>query len=139
MINMSMEETYHAQNPWWEGRIWESGVPRESYVEKLLGLMGRKQVAVVIGSRRVGKTTIMRQLIGRLLGRSVPPETVVYLELDHPHLVATPILDHVRNVRRMLQLPRDRRLHLFLDEVQDSPDWERQVKAVAGGGRTTNL
>jgi predicted AAA+ superfamily ATPase len=133
MINMSMEETYHVQNPWWEGRSWESGVPREFYVEKLLALLGRKRVGVVMGSRRVGKTTIMRQLVGRVLERSVPPDTVIYLELDHPHLVATPILDHLRNLRRMLRHPRDRRLHLFLDEVQDSPDWERQIKAVAGG------
>ena len=130
---MSIEETYHAQNPWWEGRQWERGVPRESYVERLIALGERKQVGVVIGSRRVGKTTILRQLVGKMLEGEAAPETVIYLQLDHPHLASTPILEHLRSLRRMLRHPRDRRLHLFFDEVQDSPDWERQLKAVVDG------
>jgi len=130
---MSIEEIYHAQNPWWEQKTWERGIERKTYLDRMLELHGRKQVGVIVGGRRAGKTTILRQLIGRLLDAGTQPASVVYLQLDHPQLVSMTALEHLREVRGMFRHPRERELHLFLDEVQDSPDWERQVKAMVDG------
>ncbi len=93
---MSFEEIYHAQNPWWTGRSFESGVPRKSYLSRMKSLERRSQIKVVLGGRRTGKTTLLKQLIRSGLEEGVPPTSILYLQMDHPQLVGTPILDHLR-------------------------------------------
>jgi len=125
-----MEETYHAMNPWWEGRTPDTGIARPEYLSQLRAALSRKQVELVMGGRRVGKTTLVRQLVVRCLEGGVPPHDVLYLELDHPRLVTTRISEHLRFFRSLFQHARARKLWLIFDEVQESPDWESELKAL---------
>jgi len=54
-----MEEIYYALNPWWKGRNFDSGIIREEMLKKMGGHLSKKQIDVLIGSRRVGKTTFI--------------------------------------------------------------------------------
>ena len=58
-----METIYYAFNPWWEGKDFESGIDRREHLNRLPCLLDRKQVEVLIGSRRIGKTTLLKQFI----------------------------------------------------------------------------
>lgn len=117
-------------NPWWEGRPHDSGIMRESYVERLASAVSRRQVEILVGSRRVGKTTILRQVMAGLLSSGISPKDICYLALDHPALAATPVSGHLKAFRKMFMHNRGRMLYLFLDEIQDSPDWEAEMKAL---------
>lgn len=125
-----MESIYYLLNPWWEGLPPDVGILREAYLRPLLDNRDRRQVEILLGSRRVGKTTILRQLISELLALGINPHDICFLALDHPALSGTSISDHLKAFRTLFDHPRNRRLFLFLDEVQDSPAWEVELKSL---------
>jgi len=125
------EDTFYALNPWWNGRRPDTGVPREEYLNSLAVSLQRPQINVLIGSRRIGKTTLLRQLVLRLIDEGTDPSDILYLALDHPRLVGSPLSAHLHAFRGVFGHARDRRLHLFLDEVQESPGWDAVLKAPA--------
>jgi len=43
-----------------------------------------RRAVVLLGSRRVGKTVLIRHLIGALLASGVPRQNIAYVEMDHP-------------------------------------------------------
>jgi len=125
-----MDALYYAFNPWWEGKDFESGIDRPNYLDHLPDTLKRKQVEVIIGSRRIGKTTLLKQYIKKLLIKGVSEKDIFYLALDHPSLASLPVSDHLKNMRRIFMHGREKKLFLFLDEVQESPDWELELKGV---------
>ncbi|MBA3064887.1 ATP-binding protein [bacterium] len=125
-----MEEIYYAFNPWWSEKDFKSGIPRELYTRNFPALLKRKQIEVIIGSRRVGKTTIIKQMIKKTLKSKYPSKQILYLALDHPQLSKEPISVHLRNFRKLFLHDRRKKLALFLDEVQESPNWAQELKSV---------
>jgi predicted AAA+ superfamily ATPase len=125
-----VQETFFAMNPWWEGGTPESGIARPDYVAQLTAALGRRQIELIVGGRRVGKTTLAKQLIAHCLQEGTPARQVLYLALDHPGLAGTPVSGHLRAFRSLFGHERATRLWLILDEVQESPDWEAELKAL---------
>jgi predicted AAA+ superfamily ATPase len=125
-----MEAVYYALNPWWEGKDFESGIERAEYLGKFPELLKRKQIEVIIGSRRAGKTTMLKQFIKRLLGEGVREKEIFYLALDNPALSGTTVSGHLKNMRRLFMHARGKKIFLFLDEVQESPNWEVELKSL---------
>ena len=125
-----MDAIYYALNPWWEEKEIEAGISRDAYLEKISTYLTRKQIEVFIGSRRTGKTTLLKQFIKTLLKTDVSEKDIFYLALDHPVLSGIPLSEHVRNLRKQFMHNRDRKLYLFLDEVQESIQWEAELKSL---------
>lgn len=125
-----MDTLYYIMNPWWEGRAIEAGIDRKEYIALLPTFQKRKQIEILIGSRRAGKTTLLKQFIKELLQQGVPRKDIFYAALDHPSLSGTPISEHVKNMRRMFMHDRKKKLYLFFDEVQESPKWELELKSL---------
>lgn len=127
---MLMEEIYYALNPWWEGKDFDSGIPRGAYIQKLGKLLKRKQIDVVIGGRRVGKTTLLKQLVKEELKGGLSANLILYLALDHPQLSKTPLSEHLRTFRKLFMHSRSQKLLVFLDEIQESPNWDSELKSI---------
>ena len=125
-----MHDVYYAMNPWWEGRLFDSGLRRTDYLTRIVAALDRKQIEIVIGGRRVGKTTLMRQLVADCLDRGTDPRDLLYLALDHPRLSSTSISEHLRAFRQLHDHERTRKVWLIFDEAQESPNWEAELKAV---------
>lgn len=125
-----MEPIYYTLNPWWEGRDFDSGIERSEFLVDVRQRLTRKQIEVFIGSRRIGKTTLFKQFIKQLLKEGVHPQEILYLALDHPALSSVTISDHLRGMRKLFMHGREKRLFLFLDEVQESPGWEIELKSL---------
>ena len=125
-----MDAIYYTLNPWWEGKKIDTGIDRDIYLNRISTYLQRKQIEVFIGSRRTGKTTLMKQMINNLLATGIIEKDIFYLALDHPVLSGVRISDHLRNMRKRFMHDRDRKLYLFLDEVQESPQWEVELKAL---------
>lgn len=124
-----MEEIFHSCNPWWEGRDFPTGIVRQKYLQKLGKASGRKQLEVIAGGRRVGKTTILKQLVKELLREGLPQRNLLYLPLDHPRLLNVSLSEQIDFFRGIFLHSRKDKLYLFLDEVQESPRWEAELKA----------
>jgi len=87
----------------------------------------------VIGMRRAGKTTFLRQLREERR-RDVPPERAVYIGFDDDRLagIAVEQLGFLLEeyYRRYPDLRGRVATHWFLDEIQLIPSWERFVRRV---------
>ncbi len=126
-----MEAIYYRLNPWWQKKDFATGIERKYYLNIIQPLFSRKQINIVIGSRRIGKTTILKQLIKNLLEKDdIEANCIFYLELDHPQLVNIHILEHLKRFRKQFMHSVDKKLFLFFDEIQESPDWERELKSI---------
>lgn len=103
-------------------------VPRDLRVPQI-----PRKAVTLIGMRRSGKTYALFDLMRRLLAAGVPKERLLYLNLEDDRL-GVPDLG---TLDRALELfyrrdPAARRgtAHLFFDEVQVVPGWERFLRRV---------
>jgi len=85
---LEMLRIMNVYNPWWASRRVPSSkaLPfkrRDFY--KLLEELESPKVTAIVGARRVGKTTLMYQLIDHIVSET-SPERVMYLSLDDPYL-----------------------------------------------------
>lgn len=92
-----------------------------------------RKALTLIGMRRSGKTYALFDRMGRLLEQGVPRERLFYLNLEDDRL-AEPTVD---TLARALELfyrrnpeARASRAHLFFDEIQVVPGWERFLRRV---------
>ncbi|MBU1071335.1 ATP-binding protein [Patescibacteria group bacterium] len=125
-----MEEILYLLNPWWLNKKFSSGIPRPKYNQILNSSLRHKRAVLIVGSRRTGKTTLLHQLIKKLLQEKTNPKQILYLLLDHPKLSSYKLLEIVQKFRQIHELKRSQKLYLFFDEVQYSPNWEQQTKAL---------
>lgn len=126
---MHMDDLLYQYNPWWEGDLDLTGVrPRERQVNWVMAVMSEKKAIFLTGLRRVGKTTIMRLIIDRLIqGRTIPSD-IFYISLDDYLLRKKSIIDIVTAYRTMHKISVDRSIFLFLDEITYKDDYQAQLK-----------
>lgn len=122
-----MEDILEKFNPWWDGSYPFPGIERSTYLSKLEKLMDVKDVVLITGLRRVGKTTLMHQLIHRLLQRE-DPQRILYISLDYLSLKDHTILNIEDAFRKANSLKHDEKVFLFFDEVHIQKDFELQLK-----------
>ncbi len=124
-----IEDALFFYNPWWLKKIPSYLIKeykRDTFykIEKYLDI---NRIIVIKGPRRVGKTTIMYQMINNLL-KQVKPVQILYISFEDPKLTDfDKILDFYQN--RILKTGLDKiQTYLFLDEVQYLENWQYFVK-----------
>jgi len=130
-----MEQILYRYNPWWEKHQKLSGVyPRKTLVEKLKMLLHTKDIVILTGLRRIGKTTAMRMLIEELINNEdISPNKIFYISLDDYLLSAKSIIEIVDDYRKSHKIKFEERVFLFLDEVAYKKDFEQQLKNLYDG------
>ena len=79
-------------NPWWRtpSAIKDESKPQKrlAYYEALKTLTHKsiRRFAVLSGMRRVGKTTILYQIIDHLIDEGINPRNILYATFDNPIL-----------------------------------------------------
>ncbi len=72
-----MESPYHEYNPWWEEEYNPEGIiERTSIMEKIEKWIYDKNIILLTGLRRVGKTTVMKLLIRKLIRDGINPQFI---------------------------------------------------------------
>jgi hypothetical protein len=125
-----MEQVLAIFNPWWEGPFKAEGIEREEYLDQLDRRGRTKDIVFVTGLRRVGKTTLVRQHISRLIAKGHGPRRILYFSMDHPALVKESILDVLDAYRQIHSLKHDDRFTAIIDEVHLREGFEQELKAV---------
>ena len=121
-------------NPWWRmpSAIKEEFKPQKrlAYYEalKILKHNSIRRFVVLSGVRRVGKTTILYQMMKQLIEEGVSPKNILYATFDNPILK----LVHVEKVLSVYEslYPIEGTRYLFLDEIQYTSDWELWMKVI---------
>jgi predicted AAA+ superfamily ATPase len=128
-----LERVFEEQNPWHRiGRVPDVLAPP---VERPLArdlwrvLAGDRleRYQLVLGPRRVGKTTAMYQTVRHLLAEGVDPRRLWWLRVDHPLLLREDLGQLVRSVLDDASGD-DHPTTLFLDELVYARDWDLWLK-----------
>jgi len=129
---IGIESLLRPYNPWWvDGRVITETFQRPVFQDIYRDVKELKQIVSITGPRRVGKTTILKQIIRNLLSiEKVQPMHIVYFSLDDPLLSAPNVRDgffdslmHWANLVRTGET-----IYIFLDEVQRFEKWELYLK-----------
>jgi predicted AAA+ superfamily ATPase len=114
----------------WGSNLLDSGIKREM-TEKILRYVNTKEVVVLIGARRSGKSTILYQIMDALEQEKVPREAMLHINFEEPQLIpflTLKGLDEIYDQYREHLFPKGK-AYLFFDEIQNIPEWERWVRA----------
>src|SRR5437016_6033798 len=94
----------------------------------MYSLLSYKEVIILTGRRRVGKTYIMLNMIQDLIAKhNVHPERILYCILNDLDLNNASLSDIVQEFRKIHQIPFEERIYIFFDEVQYVERWDQQV------------
>ncbi|MEM4343437.1 MAG: AAA family ATPase, partial [Candidatus Caldarchaeum sp.] len=125
-----MREDIERYNEWWfTGKVRRELVPeyrRRDYA-KLLKALQNRQIVIITGLRRVGKSTLMYQAIDHLL-ETTPPQQILYFSFDEEKHDPKQILKIYE--REVLKKPFEEagKIYVFLDEIQNVDGWTAAVK-----------
>ena len=84
-----------------------------------------RRFQLILGPRRVGKTTVLYQTVRHLLDQGVAPERIWWFRMDHPLLLRQSLGSWVRAV---LDVTSEHPVYLMLDELVYADDWDLWLK-----------
>src|SRR3989339_1872625 len=140
----NLRQALVAYNPWWKTKSFTvPGVPnfkRDAFAQAMRHTEANHGLALLInGPRRVGKTTIINQVICCLIeDKKVPANRILFFSLDDPIIQQLPSRDQGTLFEALLAQwaqvagtalrSSPNTLYCFLDEVQRLPRWELYIK-----------
>ena len=135
------EDRLNHANPWWSSPdaikddpaiVKMEHSPLKRAVGEQYRLEARDRTYLLCGPRRVGKTTLLKMEIRRLLGEGVPPDRLLYFSFDSDVRPA----DIYAIVDEYLAMHRGAgRRFLLFDEVTSVKNWHKAVKNMLDGGK----
>ncbi len=126
---MNIIEEMNRQNPWWNGEeIRLENIVERDVFEELKAELERKEVTALIGLRRSGKTTLIKQLMQYLIERGTNERNIFYFSFDLPHSDIKETIDsYFDDV--LEKLPSEEQTYIFLDEVHKVKEWSSVIKS----------
>jgi predicted AAA+ superfamily ATPase len=122
-------------NPHWEGHDFpEWKWPKRRVFEYMTKLLDGPLSLGIGGLRRIGKTTLLKQLVGQLSANDVAPKRICYFQFDRDLVVKDErVLEKVLDAYLLDFLDESigrirEKTFIFLDEIQLIPYWSEIVK-----------
>ncbi len=127
---MNIQELNH----WWiDKKIKKELVPetkRELFTE-IEKDFSRKQVQIIVGLRRTGKSTIMFQLMEKLINKKINPVNILYASFDETELQEKKFDEILKEYSKITNIDyKKEQIYWFIDEVQKSKNWADNVKLI---------
>jgi len=119
-------------NPWWEYEdVPKDMLPptKRDLFEELVNRLSLRRIEVIVGLRRVGKTTLMYQLIHHLIERGVSPLNILYFSFDLENVNIVEMLKEYEE-KVLKNKIRDSSVYLFFDEIHKLTGWENKIKVL---------
>ncbi len=102
-------------------------IKRTLYLDKLKNFIDKPIIKVIIGMRRVGKSTIMKLLIQELLKSGISKESILYINKES--LEFENIKNYFDLYKYTTKYFKDKKhkRYVFIDEIQEIESWEKAV------------
>ncbi len=124
-----LETVLALQNPHWDKTYYQGLFDRDQ-LKSLLQKLQLKEIQVLLGIRRSGKSTLFKLIINHLLEQA-DPQSILYVNLDDP--VYADVWHSAKLIYKIIEtsekLTGVKPRYLFLDEIQNVQAWERFVKS----------
>ncbi len=116
-------------NPWWKaGKISPELTGRKRKIfSEIIKYMDKRQIVLLTGLRRVGKTTLMYQMIDELLRKDVNPYNIMYFSFDEMRYDLGEIIKQYETEVLREDISK-KKVYIFLDEIQKLKGWPSKVK-----------
>jgi len=130
MVFSMMPQDIERFNEWWfTGKIRsELALPfhRDAF-SRIEESLSERQILLITGLRRVGKTTLLYQAVERLL-ENVAPSNILYFSFEESSVGPKEVLEYYE--KRVLKRPLEDagRVFVFFDEIQYVDNWPSVVK-----------
>jgi hypothetical protein len=119
MNNLIVEEL-RKQNPWWQDSLATplvSKIRRDLFPQLKDRILNRELITSLVGLRRVGKSTLLFQIIEEMLHNNFDPKSILYFSFEE-----LPGRDLGDKLKLIIDHQIDKNLqeksYLFLDEIQ---------------------
>jgi len=115
-------------NPWWENAELINklqGKYREEYAP-LINSIEIKEITIITGVRRSGKSTIMYQMISNLLKKGISPKQILFVNFDDKILSKDSLDETYQEYRKNLNP--EKKAYIFLDEIHKKEGWESWIR-----------
>lgn len=138
---MNIQDTEHfnaiASVNYWTSEPSAAHYVRKQYVDLINGYLGNPLVKVLVGQRRCGKSTLLKQIIRQLLLSGTPAENILFLNFElhelqwiQTHTVLIEAITLYMNHKNPIG-----KIYIFLDEIQEITQWEKAVNGYLASDR----
>lgn len=130
--DLELETILSPYNPWWKSARFKTQTFKRPVFDRIYkDLFALKQIISITGPRRVGKTTLLKQIIKQLMiAEHVNPHQIIYFSFDDPLIMEIHIKERVfEDLMRWADTRlKDKTVYFFLDEIQRFQKWELYLK-----------
>jgi predicted AAA+ superfamily ATPase len=126
----------YLHNPWWTGKKPTLPNKKRAEFSALWSALSTKQIMVLIGPRRTGKSILMQQLIQQLLAEKTDPKKILFTQLDEPIFgkEKSLIIQRILEIYSKYIVKSDldclsEKIYIFFDEIQQVEKWSEQLKS----------
>lgn len=116
-------------NPWWrDGKVPPQFLGKKRRIfSEVARYIDKRQILLFTGLRRVGKTTLMYQIVDELLGKGVNPYNILYFSFDEMRYELEDIIKQYE-IEVLREDIAGKKAFVLLDEIQKLNDWPSKVK-----------
>ncbi len=134
---MIKNKELEAKNDWWlndKYKIMEAGLPKRELYDEIVDNLSHTLMLNIVGLRRVGKSTLLKQIASKLLNDGVKPKNIFYYNFDYGvQLQKEEFLDEVltayfEGILKKAKYYPDEKVYVFLDEIQYIDNWQSVLK-----------
>ncbi|MDR1135116.1 MAG: ATP-binding protein [Clostridiales Family XIII bacterium] len=104
-------------------------IPRHEYLESLKSFRDKQLIKVVTGIRRCGKSTLLELFQDYLRSDGIPNEQIISINFEDGEFDEIETYKQLYSLVTEKLLP-DRRMYIFLDEVQRVTDFQKAVDSL---------
>ncbi len=118
-------------NPWWRTGIVPAGFVgrKRNIFYQAWDYISSRQMLIFTGLRRVGKTTLMYQIIDALIKKEhISPFRIFYFSFDESVENLSALVKSYEGDVLKKRIEETERLFLFFDEVHKLSEWQEKVK-----------
>jgi len=110
-------------NPWWRKENWKSKyIHRSSYLKKIFDKKN-KHIDILIGARRVGKSSLMFSIIDKLISAKIRTKNIFYITSDSRLFDEYTLFEILETI-----ITKSKKYYIFIDEIQDLDNWQKAIK-----------
>ncbi len=127
---LDIQDTLSLLNPWWKNDKISEELNRpykRNFFDKIKGFQKYRQIIIVSGLRRVGKTTLLYQTINKLLSET-KPKNIFYFSFDKE---VRGLMELFENYKELTGTDYKKdKIFVFFDEITKLNKWANELKLI---------
>lgn len=117
-------------NPWWQDKTIDAELKgkRRDIFFQILKFLDLRQILILSGLRRAGKSTLMFQIIDELISKkNIDPYNILYFSFDEENVEIDQLIKNYE-INFLRDKISKKEIYIFLDEIQKLNNWPSKVK-----------